>query len=375
MAALTLKACLEQTSILVIKVGSSLLIDEKGNFCEEWLGAIAEDIRTLHPKKKILIVSSGAIALGRKELALPRKRLKLEENQAAAAIGQIHLAQAWRAALQGIGVAQILLTSGDTEERRRYLNARNTLTTLLELRVIPIINENDTIATEEIRYGDNDRLAARVANMIGADALILLSSVDGLFSQDPNLGQGKLVRRIDKITQEIEHMAGDSQSDFSRGGMKTKLAAAHIAHQGGCHMIIARGTKPNPLRSLFADGACSWFPSPITPQAARKTWIAGGLKPQGAIYIDAGALRALRSGKSLLPAGVIRIEGICSRGDLLCVKTQAGQEVARGLSAYSNGDEQRIAGHKSDEIEALLGYRGRQAIIHRDDLVLFQGGK
>ena len=371
MASLTLQSFLAQSKILVVKIGSSLLIDKNGDFDEARLNQIAEDVRALHRDKKILLVSSGAIALGRRHLDLSARRLKLEESQAAAAAGQIHLAQAWRGALKGIRVAQILLTSGDTEERRRYLNARNTLTTLLDLGAIPVINENDTVATDEIRYGDNDRLAARVANMIGADCLILLSSVDGLLSVDPAHGAGELIGEIAEITPEIEAMAGDRGSDLSRGGMKAKLEAARIAHRGGCHMIIARGTRRNPLMALFAGGACSWFPSSLTPQAARKIWIAGGLKPQGVLHIDRGAEAALRSGKSLLPAGIVRVEGDFSRGDLLSVKGAEGKEIARGLSAYADKDAARIAGHKSDEIEALLGYRGRQAIIHRDDLVLF----
>ncbi len=379
MAALTPSDILKSLSILVVKIGSSLLVGEQdGALRKNWLRTIAEDIADFHKGgQKILIVSSGAIALGRQNLGLQAMSLKLEESQAAAAAGQIHLARAWHEALGacGVHVAQILLTSGDTEERRRYLNARNTLTTLLSLGAVPVINENDTIATNEIRYGDNDQLAARVANMIGAECLVLLSTVDGLMSRDPAQGGGALITQIDQITPDIEALAGDAGAGLHRGGMKAKLAAAQIARQAGCHMIIAQGMNEHPLKALRDGLPCSWFPTHATPQAARKTWIAGTLKPRGAVIIDQGAAHALRQGKSLLPAGVKKIEGQFSRGDAIFIKMSNGDEIARGLSAYSSQDAAMIAGHKSSEIEAILGYRGRTAMIHTDDLVILKEDK
>ena len=374
MATLTARDILDQSKVLVVKVGSSLLIDEAGDLRHAWLEQLAADIALLHKNKKVLIVSSGAIALGRRVLGLDAEKLKLEESQAAAASGQIHLSAAWVRALENIRVAQVLLTLGDTEERRRYLNARSTLMTLLELGVIPVINENDTIATDEIRYGDNDRLAARVGNMVGADCLVLLSTVRGLLTQDPTKqAGGKLIELVETITPDIEAAAGDRGSALNRGGMKAKLAAARIARQGGCAMIIAQGTQAHPLRALLDGGACSLFPSAISPQAARKTWIAGGLKPQGELIIDEGASTALQKGKSLLPAGIKKIVGQWTRGELVSIKSDKGEEIARGLCAYSHEDAQKIIGHKSDEIEVILGYRGRSAMVHRDDLVLSSG--
>ena len=371
MATLTAQQVLAQSKTLVIKVGSSLLIDAHGNLNEAWLEQLAQEITLLHQSKRILIVSSGAIALGRQALGLQNDKLKLEESQAAAAAGQIHLATAWHKALSNMRVAQVLLTSGDTEERRRYLNARSTLMTLLELGAIPVINENDTIATDEIRYGDNDRLAARVANIVGADCLVLLSTVDGLLSQDPLKESGApLIEVIDKITPEIEAIAGDRGSALNRGGMKAKLVAAKIARQGGCAMIIAQGRRENPLKALLAGSPCSLFPSSTTPQAARKIWIGGSLKPQGELIIDDGAALALKNGKSLLPAGIKALKGDFTRGEPVSIKSESGRELARGLCAYAIKDAQKIIGHKSDEIEAILGYRGRQAMVHRDDLVL-----
>ena len=388
MASLTPYHFLEKSQTIVIKIGSSLLMADDNHIGKDgrsirkdWLDAIGEDIEALKAKRNILIVSSGAIALGRQYLKLKGK-LKLEESQAAAAAGQVHLIELWQSALKKTKIAQILLTAEDTQKRRSYLNARNTLTHLLALGVIPIINENDTIATNEIRYGDNDQLAACLANMIGADCLILLSTVDGLLSQDPAQataqGKGHLIDTISAITPDIEAKAGDRGSDLNRGGMKAKLAAAKIAWQGGCHMMIANGLKPHPLKSLWDGGACSWFRAPHSPKKARQIWIAGGLKPKGSIYIDDGAIKALEKGKSLLPIGVKKIEGRFTRGEPISIKAaksktakNGGQrEIARGLSAYSHKDASKIAGHKSDAIEALLGYHGRVAMVHRDDLVL-----
>lgn len=362
---------------LVVKVGSALLADEAGRLHRDWIEALAEDIATLRTGgAEIMLVSSGAIAIGRRMLGLARgprnKALRLEESQAAAAAGQIRLAHAWQEALgrHEVPVAQILLTSDDTEDRRRYLNARSTMSTLLRLGVVPVINENDTVATDEIRFGDNDRLAARVAQMASADTLILLSDIDGLYTADPGIdASAEHIGEVVAITPEIEAMAGATQNDDGSGGMVTKIAAARIAMQAGCRMAIANGQAPHALAQLAEGARCTWFVSQAEPQTARKRWIAGSLKPIGSVIVDDGAARALRSGKSLLPAGVTRIEGRFDRGDAVIVRDAAGAELARGLIAYSSDDAQRICGHRSSEIERILGFRGREEMIHRDDLV------
>jgi len=325
--------------------------------------------------QEVLIVTSGAIAVGRRRLGLDSGKLRLEEKQAAAATGQIQLAHAYQETLarHRITVAQILLTLDDTEERRRHLNARSTISALLRLDTVPVINENDTVATSEIRFGDNDRLAARVAAMISADALILLSDIDGLYSADPRRDpKARFIPEIREITAEIEAMAGEAPPGYSSGGMVTKLVAARIAVGAGCRMAIANGRRLNPLKAIAEGAACSWFLPAATPLSARKRWIAGALKPVGALMVDAGALKALMGGRSLLPAGVTSVEGEFERGDAVRVLSPDGREVARGLSAYSAADARRIMRHKSGEIEALLGYRGRDEMIHRDDLVLTQ---
>jgi glutamate 5-kinase len=360
---------------VVIKVGSALLVDRAtGDVNRAWVESLAADVATLRQRgQDVLLVSSGAIALGRRGLGLEPGKLRLEESQAAAAVGQIRLAHAWAEVLHhhGLTVAQILLTFGDTEERRRYLNARNTLTTLLKLGSIPVINENDTVATAEIRYGDNDRLAARVAQMISADCLVLLSDVDGMYTADPTKNpRAEFLPEIRSITPDIERMAGGVASDVGSGGMATKVAAAKIAVSAGCHMCIARGRDLNPLRRIEAGGRCTWFFPAASPATVRKQWIAGSLKPAGEIYVDAGAAQALRNGKSLLPAGVTRVQGVFERGDALIVRDEQGHELARGLSAYSSVDAERLRGRKSAEIETLLGFRGRDELIHRDYLVL-----
>ena len=359
---------------LIVKIGSALLIDAAtGRLDRPWLEALATDIAALRARgQEVLIVSSGAIALGREALGLGHGALKLEESQAAAAAGQINLAHAFQEILgqHGITVAQILLTLRDTEQRRNYLNARGTLNTLLKLKAVPVINENDTVATTEIRYGDNDRLAARVASMVSADCLVLLSDVDGLYTATPTKAGARHIPEVNAITPDIEAMAGDAASAVSRGGMKTKLKAARIATDAGCHMVIASGKMHHPLTAIMEGGRCTWFNAQGTPVAARKRWIGGTLQSLGALIIDAGAARALQEGRSLLPAGVTRIEGQFERGDAVSVKTADGNEIARGLSAYSSADAVRIKGHKSREIEHLLGYRGRTEMIHRDDLVL-----
>jgi len=363
---------------VVIKVGSALLVEAAtGNVNRAWLETLASDIARLRARgQDVLLVSSGAIALGRRQLGLEPGKLRLEESQAAAAVGQIRLAHAWKEVLEHhqLNVAQILLTFTDTEERRRYLNARSTLGTLLKLGSIPVINENDTVATAEIRYGDNDRLAARVAQMISADCLILLSDVDGLYTADPTRDpRATFIGEIHAITPEIERMAGGAASAVGSGGMATKIAAAKIAVGAGCHMCVAPGRELHALSRIEAGGRCSWFFPSATPATVRKQWIAGTLKPAGELYVDAGAVVALRSGKSLLPAGITRVVGRFERGDAVIVRDAAGVEMARGLSAYSSGDAERLRGRKSGEIEALLGFRGRDEVIHRDDLVITAG--
>jgi len=318
-------------------------------------------------------VSSGAIALGRRHLGLGKGKLRLEESQAAAAVGQIRLAHAYKELLDahGITVAQVLLTLGDTEQRRRYLNARGTLNTLLSLKSIPVINENDTVATAEIRYGDNDRLAARVAQMVGADCLVLLSDIDGLYTANPHEQPlATLIPRVLEITAEIEAMAGGAAGLMGSGGMQTKIAAAKIAVGAGCHLCIAKGAHQYPLKRIEEGARCTWFVPSSTPVATRKQWIAGTLKPAGEIFVDEGAVKALLRGKSLLPAGVLRAIGRFERGDTVSIVGPDGVEVARGICAYSDGDAARIIGRKSADIEQLLGFRGRDEIVHRDDLVL-----
>ena len=366
---------LEEARRIVVKIGSALLVDqESGSIRHDWLGALADDVADLRLRgKEVLIVSSGAIAVGRRHLGLAGPVLKLEEKQAAAATGQIRLAHAYEEALarHDITVAQILLSPEDTERRRRHLNARATMTTLLGLGAVPVINENDTVATAEIRFGDNDRLGARVAQMVSADTLLLLSDVDGLYDRDPRANpNARHIGAVERLTPEIEAMAGAAGTDHASGGMVTKLAAARIATAAGCRMAIIAGDPMNPLAALEAGARCTWFQASDTPRAARKNWIASAINAVGAVYLDAGAERALARGRSLLPAGVTRISGRFERGDLITVHGSNDREIARGLVAYGSEDAERIKGHKSREIETILGYRGRDELIHRDDLVL-----
>jgi glutamate 5-kinase len=360
---------------VVVKVGSALLVDQQtGRLNRAWLETLVEDLRRLRRRgQQVILVSSGAIALGRRQLRLPDGVLPLEQKQAAAAVGQIRLAHAYKELLEDddITVAQVLLTLQDSEQRRRYLNARATLNALLELGAIPVINENDTVATSEIRYGDNDRLAARVAQMASADCLVLLSDVDGLYSADPNRDpQAEFLAEVRSITPQIEAMAGGSASALGSGGMSTKIAAARIAVAAGCHMCIAPGNHMHPLKRIEGGARCTWFVPEASPIAARKQWIVGVLKPAGTLRIDAGAEAALRRGRSLLPAGVVAAIGDFERGDAVNVEGTQGETLARGLSAYSAADVLRIMGKRSSEFEPLLGFRGRDEIIHRDDLVL-----
>jgi glutamate 5-kinase len=378
---------LKNFSRIVVKVGSSLLVDSSaGGLKHAWLATLAADIAALHQDKSksgpanapaqlrdILVVSSGAIALGRAVLKLPAGALKLEDSQAAAAVGQIALARSWSESLSAHNIAagQVLLTLGDTEERRRYLNARSTIDKLLEWRSVPVINENDTVATSEIHYGDNDRLAARVATMMSADLLVLLSDVDGLYDKPPGAGgDAKLVPVVARITPEIEAMAGASGSELSRGGMVTKIEAGKIATSAGTHMVIASGHVEHPLQAIANGSACTWFLTPANPVTARKKGIAGSLEPRGALLIDAGAVSALRRGKSLLPAGVIKIEGSFGRGDAVLVRGPDGAEVGRGLIAYDADDADKIKGRSSADVLLILGFTGRTEMIHRDDLVM-----
>jgi glutamate 5-kinase len=364
---------------IVVKVGSALLVDrESGRMNRSWLETLVADLLRLRARgQQVILVSSGAIALGRRELKLAKGPLKLEESQAAAAVGQIRLAHAYKELLdeQGVIVAQVLLTLEDSERRRRYLNARATLEALLALGALPVINENDTVATAEIRYGDNDRLAARVAQMTGADCLVLLSDVEGLFTADPNVDPGaQFIATVRHLTPQIEAMAGSSLSETGSGGMATKILAAKIAVAAGCHLCIAAGQPLHPVRRIEEGARCTWFVPTSTPAAARKQWIAGTLKPAGSILIDAGALKALQEGKSLLPAGVVGTRGRFERGDTVSVVGPDGGEFARGISAYSDADAARIKGRRSGEIGSLLGFRGRDEMIHRDDLAILGAG-
>lgn len=360
---------------IVVKIGSALLVDRStGILKADWLASLMDDVAALAKSgKQIVLVSSGAIALGRHTLKLPKGALDLEHSQAAAAVGQISLAHAYQdfANRHGLITAQILVTLGDTEERRRYLNARNTIERLLALKAIPVVNENDTVATTEIRYGDNDRLSARVASMVSADCLVLLSDIDGLYTAPP--GSGAAARRLDivtEITPEIEAMAGDAGTELSKGGMKTKIEAGKIARGAGCDMVIASGKVMNPLKAI-ADGCpATWFLAPSDPVTAKQRWISGQLEPKGVVVIDAGAEKAMLSGKSLLPAGVKSVLGTFDRGDVVIIRTETGHELGRGLIAYANSDAERIIGRKSAAIADILGFEGRPELIHRDDMAL-----
>ncbi len=360
---------------IVVKVGSSLLIDARaGTVDEKWLAALAADLAGLQRGgRDVLVVSSGAIALGRTVLKLPAGPLKLEDSQAAAAVGQIELARTWTVALsqQGLTAAQVLVTLGDTEERRRYLNARSTIDKLFEWRVVPVINENDTVATSEIRYGDNDRLAARVGTMVSADLVVLLSDVDGLYDAPPGaVASARHIARVERITPEVEAMAGAAGSELSRGGMQTKLEAAKIATSAGAHMLIASGHVRHPLEAVAQGARCTWFLTAGNPVTARKKWIAGSLEPKGTLTIDAGAVAALHRGNSLLPVGVVRVEGGFERGDAVIIRGPDGAEIGRGLCAFDSADAQKIRGRASADIASILGFSGRAEMIHRDNLVV-----
>jgi glutamate 5-kinase len=369
---------LGEAAAVVVKIGSSLLVEKaSGRLHRKWLASLVGDIVRLRRRgQRVVIVSSGAIALGRRYLGLAPEQRRLEEQQAAAAAGQVILAHAYQELLgrHDTRVAQVLLTLEDTESRRRYLNGRNTLQTLLDLGVVPVINENDTVATAEIRYGDNDRLGARVAEMVSADCLVLLSDVDGLYDADPTQNAAAtLIPEVREITPAIEALAGASGTEFGSGGMITKIIAARMALAAGCDTVIASGKRQRPLAAIEAGKPCTWFVSSRTPLAARKKWIAGTLKPRGELTIDAGAERALAGGRSLLPVGVVAVQGRFERGDAVSVRNRDGRELARGLVAYASDEARRLLGRRSEDIETLLGYRGRDELIHRDNLVLVKG--
>lgn len=358
---------------LVVKIGSALLVDRQDGLKTGWLTGLAADVAEARARgADVVLVSSGSIALGRKILNLPLGPLPLEQSQAAAAVGQIMLARAYEEALEphAIITAQVLVTLEDTEDRRRYLNSRATMETLLSMGVVPIVNENDTVATDEIRFGDNDRLAAQIAVTVGADQLILLSDVDGFYTANPK--EDPSAQRfdvVDRITPEIEAMAGDPVSGFSKGGMKTKLLAAKTAVAGGCAMAIMEGSAHRPLMALANGANRTWFVAGSDPQQARKRWI-NAMKEKGSIRVDAGAVRALQAGKSLLPAGVVEVEGRFGRGEPVAILSPEGVVLGKGLVRYTSAEARAIAGHRSGDIAGILGYEGRSVLVHRDDMVV-----
>jgi glutamate 5-kinase len=360
---------------VVVKIGSALLTDRAtGTLKRDWLASLVADVAELvRQGKQVVLVSSGSIALGRHKLGLPKGPLELEQSQAAAAVGQISLAHAYQelAATAGLTVAQILLTLGDTEQRQRYLNARHTIETLLDLKAIPVVNENDTVATAEIKYGDNDRLSARVAGMVSADLLVLLSDIDGLYTAPPAENPGAThIPLVTEITPEIEAMAGDAGTELSKGGMKTKIEAGRIALGAGTNMVISTGKVLHPLRAISEGARVTWFLAKQDPVTARKRWISGQIEPRGTVYVDAGAVRALAAGKSLLVAGVTRAEGTFERGDAVIIRDPDGRELGRGLASYAQADAVRILGRKSSEIAGILGFEGGPELIHRNDMAL-----
>ncbi len=365
---------------IVVKIGSALLADrDTGALKRDWLASLVADVAELARQgKDVVLVSSGSIALGRHALGLPKGPLELEQSQAAAAVGQISLAHAYQELAAGLGLtaAQILLTLGDTEQRKRYLNARHTLETLLELKAIPVVNENDTVATAEIKYGDNDRLSARVAGMVSADCLVLLSDVDGLYTAPPNGdANARHIPLVTEITAEIEAMAGDAGTELSKGGMRTKIEAGRIALGAGTNMVITTGKVMHPLRAISEGSKVTWFLAKQDPVTAKKRWISGQLEPRGTLYVDAGAEKALAAGKSLLAAGVTRVDGAFERGDSVVIRAVDGRELGRGLSSYPRSDAERILGRKSSEIADILGFEGGPELIHRNDMALARNGR
>lgn len=370
---MTTKTPLLKAKRLVLKIGSSLLVNETtGQVKNTWLNALADDILAARERgQQVIIVTSGAVAVGRRALGLPAGKLLLPQKQASAAVGQIRLAHYYQEVLaeRGLKVAQILLTLDDSEDRKRYLNARNTLNTLMDLGIIPVINENDTVATSEIKVGDNDRLAARVAQMASADALVIFSDIKGLYTANPRKDpSAKLIPVVEKLTPEIEAMADGAGSAVGTGGMATKLMAARLCMEAGCDMAIALGSEMHPLTRMEKTGEGTWFLADKSPISARKAWIGGAIKPRGTLVLDAGAVKALDKGKSLLPAGIKAVKGSFERGDAVTLEDENGLFLGKGLTAYNARDAKAIAGKHSDEIESILGYHGQDEIIHRDDL-------
>ena len=364
---------LKNSKIIVIKIGSSLLIDENKKIRRNWLIQFAKDIQFLiKQNKKVIIVSSGAIAMGCKKLDLSKKNLKLDKSQAVASIGQIELMNLFSETFikSKINISQILLTLEDTEQRRRALNAKRTFDNLFHLGFVPIVNENDSIATSEIKYGDNDRLASRVAQISGADALILLSDVDGLYTQNPKINKSaKLLKEIKNIDKDIEKIATKSISEHGTGGMKTKIDAAKICQLSGCHMVIANGLLIRPIKKIIDENNCTWFLPKISKLDARKKWIIGSISPKGELIIDDGAKQALSNGKSLLAAGIKKVSGKFQKGDHIKILDKQNSECARGLSSFSSDEILKIMGHHSKEIEKLLGYVAKSEVVHKDDMV------
>ncbi len=358
---------------IVIKIGSSILIDKNGKPKKKWLNEFAKEIKNLIKKKKqIIIVSSGAIAIGCEYLGIKKRGLKVDKSQAVASIGQIELMNFYKKIFDKnkIKISQILLTLDDTEQRRRSINARRTIDNLLFMGVVPVVNENDTTATTEIKYGDNDRLAARVAQIISADCLVLLSDVDGLYTDNPKKNKKtKLIKKIDVIDENIKRYANKTENTYGTGGMKTKIEAAKICQLSGCYMLIANGNSTNPIQKIIKDKKCTWFLPKLSKLDARKQWIIGSVAPKGEIFIDQGAVKAIINGKSLLPAGVKKINGFFEKGDHILVKDQNNVECARGLTSFSSVEIEKIKGSHSSEIKNILGYSSREEIIHKDDLV------
>ena len=366
---------IKSTRLVVIKIGSALIVDPAtGKARADWMRDLAADVASLRAAgTQVVLISSGSIALGRQHLSLPAGAIKLPEKQAAAAIGQVELAQLWSNALQAhdMRTAQILLAPEDTETRRRHINARTTIQTLLELGFVPVVNENDTVTTYEIRFGDNDRLAARVAGMISADLLILLSDVDGLYTKNPHQSEdAEHIPEITQIDEDIMALGGEANAEFASGGMATKLAAARIATEAGADMVICKGSASRPVTALLDGARYSLFHRRTSPKKARKNWIAGALDPKGQIVVDKGAQSALLKGKSLLPVGILRLSGQFDRGDLVQIINAEGIELGHGLAGYATAEAEKIKGQKSHVIETLLGYEGRAELIHADDLVL-----
>ena len=356
---------------IVIKLGSSTIVDNKGNFKKKWLISLIQDIKKLRKKnQEIVIVSSGSIALGQSYLKIKSKRVKLEMSQAVASVGQIHLINEFQTLFQKykIKIGQILITPDDTEQRRRALNARRTFENLFKLKAIPIVNENDTTATSEIKYGDNDRLAARVAQIIGADLLIILSDVNGLYEKISN--KKNLVKEVNIINEKIFSLVDKKINTYGSGGMHTKLEAAKICMNSGCSMLIANGKKFNPIQKIIEKKLYTWFKPKISKLDARKKWIISSLTSCAKIYIDQGASKALRSGKSLLPAGIIRIEGSFKKGDNIIIVDNNNIDIARALSSFTSEEIDKIKGLQSNQIEKILGYASKSEILHKDDIVI-----